>query len=93
MIRRYLAVVGVILLAVIALAVWLKPPLKQMRAGVEAALSRYAQARLAAGEAMPAVTQTDSHDWLVASSHIVRAGDLTFYCVGALKVTVCGDPN
>lgn len=52
MIRRYLAVVGVILLAVIALAVWLKPPLKQM-----------------------------------------RAGDLTFYCVGALKVTVCGDPN
>ncbi len=93
MMRRYLAVVGVILAVALGLAVWLKPPLRQMREGVEIGLLEYAKARLKSGETMPAVTHVDSHDWYVAVSHVARVGDLTFYCIGAFKVTICDYPE
>lgn len=93
MIGRYFSVVGIILLVVIGLAVWLKPPLADMREGVEAGLSEYARTKLKPGETMPAVTHVDSRDWLVAVSHVAKVGDLTFYCAGAFRVTVCGDPQ
>ena len=93
MMRRYLAIVGIILVVVIGAGVWLKPPLQDMRAKVDAELTRFAQTRVAAGETAPAITSVDSHDWGVAVSHFVRAGDLAFYCIGAYRVTVCSSPD
>ena len=93
MLKRYLVVVAIILAALVGLGVWLKPPLDDMRKGVEEGLSAYAANRLQAGETMPAVNHVESHDWLVAVSHIATVGDKTFYCVGALKVTVCDHPE
>lgn len=93
MIRRYFTVVGIILVVVLGLAVWLKPPLAKMRDGVEIGLSEYAKSKLKPGETMPAVTHVDSHDWIVAVSHVVKVGDLTFHCVGAFKVTICDYPQ
>jgi hypothetical protein len=93
MIRRYLAVVGIVLATVLALAVWLKPPLSQMRAGVETGLSEYARAKLKPGETMPAVTHVASHDWYVAVSHVAKVGELSFFCIGAFKVTICDFPS
>ena len=92
-VKRYFTVVGVILAGVIALGVWLKPPLDKMREGVEDGLVEYARNHLKTGETMPAVTHTESHDWLIAASHTARVGDLTFYCTGAFKVTVCNLPD
>jgi hypothetical protein len=93
MIRSYLTVVGIILVVMLALGVWLKPPLAQMREGVEEGLSEYARAKLRPGETMPEVTHVSSQDWFIAVSHVAQVGDLTFYCVGAYKVTVCDYPK
>lgn len=93
MMRRYLAVVGVILAVVIGLGVWLKPPLQNMRDGVDGELARYAQARVAAGETAPAISSVSSNDWGVAVSHVAKVGDLAFYCIGAYRVTVCSSPD
>lgn len=93
MIRRYLAVVGIIFAVVIGLGVWLKPPLQDMRESVDDELTRFAQAKVAAGETAPAITSVASTDWGVAVSHVVRAGDLAFYCIGAYRVTVCSSPD
>lgn len=92
-VRRYLIVVGIILVALTSLGAWLKPPLEKMREGVEQGLTEYARHHLKAGEAMPSVTHTESRDWLVAVSHTASVGDLTFYCIGAFKVTVCNLPE
>jgi len=48
-VRRYLTVVGIILVAVVAAGVWLKPPLQKMRDGVEEGLKEYARAHLKPG--------------------------------------------
>jgi hypothetical protein len=88
-VRRYLTVVGIILVVVIVAGVWLKPPLQDMRDGVEDGLKEYARAHLTPGEKMPAVTHRESHDWAIAVSHVAQVGDKTFYCVGAFKVTIC----
>ncbi|MFT3722666.1 MAG: hypothetical protein QM773_03685 [Hyphomonadaceae bacterium] len=93
MIRRYFSIVGIILVVVLGLGVWLKPPLKQMREGVEIGLSEYAKTKLKPGEAMPVVTHVSSQDWLIAVSHVAQVGKLTFYCVGAYKVTICDYPQ
>lgn len=92
-VRRYLTVVGIILVVVIAAGVWLKPPLQQMREGVEEGLADYAKYYLRPGETMPAVTHLESHDWVLAVSHVAMVGDKTFYCVGAFKVTICDFKN
>jgi hypothetical protein len=91
--KRYLVVVGIILAVVVGLGVWLKPPLDKMREGVEAGLTEYAKNHLKPGETMPSVTHTDSRDWFVAVSHTAQVGDLSFYCYGAFKVTVCNLPE
>lgn len=88
-VRRYLTVVGIILVVLVAAAMWLKPPLSKMRKGVEAGLAEYAREHLKPGETMPVVTHTSSHDWGVAVSHIATVGDKTFFCVGAFRVTFC----
>lgn len=88
-VRRYLTVVGIILVVVLAAGVWLKPPLQKMRHGVEEGLKEYARAHLKPGETMPDVAQQESHDWAIAVSHVATVGDKTFYCVGAFKVTIC----
>ena len=93
MVKRYLAVVGVILAALLGLGVWLKPPLGDMREGVEEGLTAYAAQHLKAGETMPEVSHVESHDWVVAVSHSAKVGEKTFYCVGAFKVTVCDHPD
>lgn len=92
-VRRYLTVVGIILVVILGLGVWLKPPLDQMREGVEEGLTAYARHHLKPGETLPAVTHSGPHDWLIATSHTAQIGDVTFYCVGAFKVTVCNLPE
>ena len=92
-VRRYLIVVGIILMVFVSAAIWLKPPLQNMRDGVEEGLTEYARAHLKPGETMPAVTHQESHDWAVAVSHVANVGDKTFYCVGAFKVTICDFKN
>lgn len=93
MLQRYLVVVGIILAVVLGLGVWLKPPLDKMREGVAEGLTEYAKHHLKPGETMPSVTHAETHDWLIAVSHTARVGDLSFYCYGAFKVTVCNLPE
>jgi len=90
--RRYLAVVGIILIVLLAGGVWLKPSLAHMQEAVERGLAEYARAKTAAGETVPAVMHKESHDWLIAVSHTATVGEETFYCVGAFKVTYCDIP-
>lgn len=92
-VRRYLTVVAIILVVVIAAGVWLKPPLQRMREGVEAGLTEYARAHLGPGETMPAVTHEESHDWGIAVSHVAMVDEKKFFCVGAFKVTICDFTN
>lgn len=89
MMKRYLAVVGIVLVVVFGLAVWLKPPLDKVREGVEIALAEHARA---SGEAA-APADIESHDWIVATSHSVKVGGETFFCFGAMKVTYCQLPD
>lgn len=88
-IKRYLIVVAIILAVLAGAGVWLKPPLERMREGVEEGLSEYAKRHLRPGEPMPAITHVESHDWGLAVSHTAKAGDKTFSCFGAFKVTIC----
>lgn len=90
--RRYLMVLAVILAAIVAGGIWLKPSLERMRETVDAGLSEYARAKTEAGETVPPVTHQESHDWLIAVSHTATVGEATFYCVGAFKVTYCDIP-
>lgn len=91
--KRYLTVVGVIFAVIIALGVWLKPPVEQMQQGVDTALAEYVRVKTAAGEAAPVVTSTETRDWIVAVSHVARIGEATFSCVGGFKVTFCISPD
>jgi hypothetical protein len=93
MVPRYLAVMGIILATLLGLGVWLKPPLAEMREGVEEGLTAYAVQNAEAGETMPAVSQVESEDWLVAVSLSAKVGDKTAYCFGAFKVTFCRHPD
>lgn len=93
MMRRYLAVVGIILVVLVGLAVWQKPQLEDMRNGVETALADYGREHGVDG-GRPAVATMESHDWVVAVSHVVKlAGGETFSCFGAYHVTVCSSPD
>lgn len=91
--KRYLTVVGVIFAVIIALGVWLKPPVERMQEAVEMSLAEYTRAKTDAGEAAPVVTSTETRDWIVAVSHIARIGEGTFSCVGGFKVTFCVSPD
>lgn len=91
--RRYLTVVSVILVGVIGLGVWLKPSIEQMRLGVGEGLSELARLRSDAGDTTPPVVQEESHDWIIAVSHVAKVGEKTYSCWGAFKVTVCNWPD
>jgi hypothetical protein len=84
---------GDVLATLIGLCIQLKPPLEDMRAGVEEGLSAYAADNLKAGEAMPEVSGVGSPDWLVAVSHSARVDQKTFSCVGAFEATICQQPD
>jgi hypothetical protein len=91
--KRYLAVLGVIFAVIIALGVWLKPPVEKMEEAVNQALTEYAQSKTAAGETAPAVTLQESHDWVIVVSHVAKVGEETFSCFGGFKVTFCQSPE
>ncbi len=91
--KRYLIVVGVILIVLIAGGVWLKPSPEKLRESVEAGLTEYARAKTEAGETMPAVAHQESRDWIIAASHVATVGDKTFFCIGGFKVTYCQSPD
>lgn len=93
MVKRYLMVVGVILAVIIALGVWLKPPVEQMRNGLETGIAQYRQAKQKTGGPPPVITHQESRDWLIAVSHIATVDEKTYACVGAFKVTVCNTPD
>lgn len=93
MMRRYLTIVAVIIALVVALGFWMKPSLQSIRDGVDGELASFTKARAAAGEPAPAITSADSNDWGIAVSHVVRAGDVAFYCIGAYRVTFCTSPD
>jgi hypothetical protein len=89
MMRRYLTVVGIIVVVLVGLAIWQKPPLENMRKSVETALAEYGRER-----GVPVVSEVESNDWIVAASHRVKlAGGETFSCFGAYHVTVCQSPD
>jgi len=90
-VRRYLTVVGIILVVVIAAGVWLKPPVSKLRESIETNLAEDARERAAAGDTSVVPVIHESRDWLIAASHTAKAGDRTYSCVGAFKVTVCKD--
>ena len=90
--KRYLAVMGVLALGLAGLGVWLKPSPETMRETVEQGLAEYARVKTEAGETLPAVTHQESRDWLLAVSHVATVGDETFFCVGGFKVTYCDIP-
>lgn len=91
--RRWLMLFGVLIVGIVSVGAWLKPPVDEMRESVEAGLSEYAKAKLTTGETLPEVTHSESKDWLVAVSHTAQVGDLTFSCWGGFKVTVCNLPG
>lgn len=93
MVKRYLVVVALIVVVLLGLGIWLKPTQAAMRKGVEEGLTAYAATLQQAGQPMPEVSHNESHDWIIASSHSATAGDKTFSCVGAFKVTVCLGPD
>ncbi len=84
---------AIILLVFVAAGPWLKPPLQGMRDGLGEGLKEYARAHLQPGETMLEVTHQAAHDWALAVGHVARAGDKTFYCGGAFKVTICDFKN
>ncbi len=72
----------------LGLAVWLKPPLDRMGDSVERDLASYGREHDTEG-GRPAVAEIESHDWVVAVSHVMKLADgATFSCFGAFKVTV-----
>lgn len=89
MIRRYFTIVGIVLVVTLALAIWLKPPLSQVRESVDTAMVEYAREH--SGAAAP--SNIESHDWIVATSHVAKIGEHTFFCLGAMKVTYCQTPG
>jgi len=91
--KRYLTVLALIFAVIIAIGVWLKPPVEKMEEAVGQALREYAEAKTAAGETAPVVTRQESHDWVVIVSHVAKVGEETFSCVGGYKVTFCQSPN
>jgi len=91
--RRYFTIVGIIIAVLVGLGFWLKPSLQDLRASVDGEVTSYARAKTAAGEIVPAISSVESTDWGVAVSHFVRAGELTFSCFGAYRVTVCSSPD
>lgn len=92
MIRRYITIVGIILVVVIGLAIWQKPRLEDMRKDVETALADYRQQHGVAGGGPGG--EAESHDWIVAASHSVKlGGGEVFSCFGAYRITVCQSPD
>lgn len=91
--KRYLMIVAIILVVIVAGGVWLKPSAEKMRESVEAGLTEYARAKTAAGETVPAVTHQETNDWIIGVSHGARIGDLSFFCMGGFKVTYCQLPD
>lgn len=91
--KLYLTVLGVIFAVIIALGVWLKPPVEKMEEAVTQALTEYVQSKTAAGGAAPVVTRQESHDWVILVSHVAKVGEETFSCIGGFKVTFCQSPE
>jgi hypothetical protein len=90
MVKRYLAVVGVILVVVLGLGFWLKPSLDILHESVDEPLRIYAREHPELGAVKP--TDVETHDWIVAVSYSARLGNVTVSCWGAFKVTVCTGP-
>jgi hypothetical protein len=93
MLKRYLTVLALIFAVIIALGMWLKPPVEKMEEAVTQALTDYVQSKTAAGGVAPVVTQQESRDWVILVSHVAKVGDETFSCVGGFKITFCQSPD
>lgn len=99
MLRRYHVVVGIILVALVSIALMTKPKQDDLREAVEESVAAYQKARAASPDvpdAKPAPLQTiaEAHDYLVALSYSARlANDIEFFCIGAFKVTYCQSPD
>lgn len=88
-VRRYFTVVGIILVAVVGLGVWLKPPASKLREAVEMSLADDVRERAAAGDTSVVPVSHEAHDWVIVATHSAKAGDKTYFCAGAFKVTFC----
>jgi hypothetical protein len=98
LIKRYLIVVGAILVVLLVVALQTKPKPEEMRKGVEEAMAAYADAQAAAPERLKDIS-LPSHvsrerDYIVAVSYEAATADgKTFSCWGAFIVTVCSSPD
>ncbi len=93
MMRRYFTIVGVILAVLIGLGFWLKPSPQDLRDSVDGNVLSYFRTKEAAGEAAPKIDFVETNNFGIFVSHVVRAGELTFSCHGAYRVTVCAMPD
>lgn len=91
--RRWLMLFGVLVFGIVSVGAWLKPPIEDMREGVDEGLRAWAAAHAKDGAPPPPVTHEESHDWIVAVSHTAKVGEETFSCWGGFKVTVCNTPD
>lgn len=91
--RRWLMLFGVLIVGIVSVGVWLKPPVEDMREAVDEGLRAWAAAHADKGAAAREVTHSESHDWGIVVSHTAQVGDITFSCWGGFKVTVCNTPD
>ena len=91
--HRWLMLFGIIIAAIISVGLWLKPPVEDMREGVEAGLREYAKLNVKPGETPPEVSHAESHDWGIIVAHTAKVGEETFSCWGGFKITVCNLPG
>src|SRR5215510_4301683 len=96
-VKRYLIVVGLILVVLVGGAIATKPKAGKLKHGVDEAMAAYAKAKAAAPDALKELSlpaQIEEHDWVVAKSYTAKGQDgAVFSCWGVSFVTVCSSPN
>jgi hypothetical protein len=91
--KRYLTIVGIVLVVVLGLAFVLRPRGADLERDVNEAYEAYTAAGQTGGVLAPVDTR-DSVDFLAAGMHTLKLRDgETFRCIGAFKVTVCMTPK
>jgi hypothetical protein len=96
-VKRYLIVVGLILVVIIGVGIATKPKPGEMRKDAEEAMADYAKAQKETGlvgELVLPSQISNERDWLVAVSYSATQADgKTYSCWGAFHVTVCNSPK
>ncbi len=99
MIRRYLVVVGIILVALVSIGLFTKPKPDDLREAVEESVAAYEKAQATSADVpdnklAQLQTISEAHDYFVALSYSAKlANGVEVFCIGAFKVTYCQSPD